>query len=193
MPVSMEITAFWDGMLCIWVDRYHVSEQCSTFIFRAKKARDYSSILKLETASFFETLVLIYQTMWCHDPEDSALQVEAPQMKWCFTRVTALNAVLETRTLCPLHRYNTTNQINIECKSKKWFPVSVVALMSWKCRNAWLLFMFNMPRYSLSWISYWINCAMQVSLLLHRALWIHLIYYTPMNALLYCNSLKSLH
>ena len=81
MPVSMEITAFWDGMLCIWVDRYHVSEQCSTFIFRAKKARDYSSILKLETASFFETLVLIYQTMWWHDPEDSALQVEAPQMK----------------------------------------------------------------------------------------------------------------
>ena len=31
------------------------------------------------------------------------------------------------------------------------------------------------------------------SLLLHRALWIHLIYYTPTNELLYCNSLKSLH
>jgi len=32
-----------------------------------------------------------------------------------------------------------------------------------------------------------------LSLLLHRALWIPLIYYTPTNALLYCNSLKSLH
>ena len=31
------------------------------------------------------------------------------------------------------------------------------------------------------------------SLLLHHALWIHIIYFTPTNALLYCNSLKSLH
>jgi len=32
-----------------------------------------------------------------------------------------------------------------------------------------------------------------ISLLLRRALCIHLIYYTPTNALLYCNSLKYLH
>ena len=31
------------------------------------------------------------------------------------------------------------------------------------------------------------------ALLLHSALWIHFIYYTPTNALLYCNSLKCLH
>jgi len=130
MPVSMEITAFWNGILCILVDRYHVSEQCSASIFREKKARDYSSTLKLEAASFFETLVLIYQTMWRHVPEDSSLQAEAPHMKWYLTRVTALNAVLETRTLCPLHRYNTKNQINIECKSQKSFPVRILALMS---------------------------------------------------------------
>lgn len=81
MPVRMEITAFWDGILCISVDRYHISEQCSASIFREKKATDYSSTLKLEATSFSETLVLIYQTMWRHVPEDSALQVEAPQMK----------------------------------------------------------------------------------------------------------------
>jgi len=119
MLVNMDITAFWDGILCISVDRYHVSEQCSASIFREKKSRDYSSTLKMEAASFSETLVLIYQTVWRHDPEDSALQVEAPQMKWYLTRVTALNAVLETRTVCPLHRYNTKNQINIECKPQK--------------------------------------------------------------------------
>ena len=32
-----------------------------------------------------------------------------------------------------------------------------------------------------------------LSLLLHCALWIHLIYCTPTNAQVYCNSLKSLH
>lgn len=160
--MSMDITAFLDGILCISLDRYHISEQCSASIFKEKKARDYSSTLKLEAASFSETLVLIYQTVWHHVPEDSALQVEAPQMKWCLTRVTSLNAVLETRTLCPLLQYNTKNQINIECKSQKWFPARVLALMSWKCTNSWLLFMFNMPCYSLSRISNWINCAVQV-------------------------------
>ena len=40
----------------------------------------------------------------------------------------------------------------------------------------------------------WMNKIMKMqSLLLYRALWIQLIYYTPTNALLYCNSLKSLH
>ena len=37
-----------------------------------------------------------------------------------------------------------------------------------------------------------IKTCMYTSLLLHHALWIHLIYYTSTNALLYCNSLKSL-
>jgi len=32
-----------------------------------------------------------------------------------------------------------------------------------------------------------------LSLLSHRAFWKNLIYYTQTNALLYCNSLKSLH
>jgi len=77
VPLKMEITAFWDGILCILVDRYHVSEQCSASIFREKKARNYSSTLKLEASSFSETLVLIYQTMWCCVPEESAVQVEA--------------------------------------------------------------------------------------------------------------------
>jgi hypothetical protein len=61
MPGSMEITAFWNGILCISVDRYHVSEQYSASIFREKNAWDYSSTLNLEVASFSETLVLIYE------------------------------------------------------------------------------------------------------------------------------------
>jgi len=96
VPVNMEITAFWDGILRISVDKYHVSEQCSASISREKKARNYCSTLKLEAASFSETLLLIYQNMWCHVPEESALQVEAPQMKRYLTRVIALNAVHET-------------------------------------------------------------------------------------------------
>lgn len=68
----------------------------------------------------------------------------------------------DCRTLCPLHQYNAKNQINVECKSQKWFPFRFLALMSWKCRNAWLLFVFNMPCYSPIWISNWINCAIQV-------------------------------
>lgn len=68
----------------------------------------------------------------------------------------------DCRILCPLHWYNSKKQINIECKSQTWFPVRFLALISWKCRNAWLLFMFNMPCYSLSWISNWISCALQV-------------------------------
>jgi len=99
VPVNMEITAFWDGILCISVDRYHVSEQSSASIFRENKVWDYSSTLKLEATSFSETLALIYQTMWRHVPEESALQVEALQMKWYLTRVTVLNAVHETAEL----------------------------------------------------------------------------------------------
>jgi len=38
-----------------------------------------------------------------------------------------------------------------------------------------------------------LNGLILVSLLLRRAFWRHLICYTPTNALLYCNSLKSLH
>lgn len=89
MPVNMEVTVFWDGILCISVDRYHVFEQYYS-VFREKKARDLSSTLKLEAASFSEKLVLIYQTSWHQVPEDSTLQVEAPQMKWYLTRTTSL-------------------------------------------------------------------------------------------------------
>jgi len=41
--------------------------------------------------------------------------------------------------------------------------------------------------------SFFIKNQTSLSLLLHRAFWRLLIYYTPTNALLYCNSLKSLH
>lgn len=133
-------------------------------------------------------------TMWRHVPEDSALQVEAPQMKWYLTRVTSLNGVLETRTLCPLHWYNTKNQINIECKSQKLFPVRVLALMSWKCRNAWVLSMFNMPCYSLSWIINWINCAIQVFTLtrLNNLLFLKWLYhyYSNMGQICPCYTLE---
>jgi len=131
LPVNKEITAYWDGMLCISIARYHVSEQCSASIIREKKARDYSCTLKLEAAGFPETLALIYQTMWHYVPEDSALQVEAPQMKWYLTRFTALNAVHEAVELYAHYiAYNTKNQINIDCKSQKRFPVRFLALMS---------------------------------------------------------------
>jgi hypothetical protein len=64
--VNVEITAFWDGMLCSSVDRHHVSEQYSASILREEKTRDYSSTLKSEAASSSETLVPVYRTMWHH-------------------------------------------------------------------------------------------------------------------------------
>lgn len=59
----------------------------------------------------------------------------------------------DSRTSCQLYLYNTKNQTNIECKSQKWFPIRAENAEMHGCCLCF---------YTLSWISNWIYCAVQV-------------------------------
>lgn len=53
-----------------------VSKEPAAFVCRVEEWRENkgSSILKIEAAGFFETLVTFYQTPWCHIKEDIDFQ-----------------------------------------------------------------------------------------------------------------------
>jgi hypothetical protein len=50
----------------------------AVFIFRVE---EYSSALKMEAAGFSEKIVSLYETAWCHIPEDHGLNYMS-MFKW---------------------------------------------------------------------------------------------------------------
>jgi hypothetical protein len=62
MAVNIEITVLWNVMLCYLIDWYYRRETCC-LPFQV-------FTLKMKTTCSLETLVLFYQIIWHHIPED---------------------------------------------------------------------------------------------------------------------------
>jgi hypothetical protein len=72
MVFVFKIMVFWGMVLCGPVDRYQCfGRSCSLYL----QGRRIAFSLKVETAGFFEMLVLIYQTTWCHIIGDHNLKL----------------------------------------------------------------------------------------------------------------------